>query len=105
MENTIGEAVVNQVAGQAQQAAETATAGFMQRIFDAYNGFIGIFPEAYQWVVSIILVLAVAAFLWSLVKKNWLWIVLVIVLFPGILPVLKNVFDSLTVMFTGQSNT
>lgn len=105
MEDAIGNAIVNQVAGTAQQVAENATAGFVERLFTAYNSFITMFPEQFQWVISIIIVLAIAAFLWKLVQKNWLWIILVVVLFPGILPVLKNIFDSLTVLFTGQSSS
>ena len=105
MEEAIGEAIVDGVANQAQQVAETAAVGFMERISDAYGLFIGMFPEAYQWVVSVLLVLAIAAFLWNLIRKNWLWVVLVVVLFPGILPMLKNVFDSLTTLFTGSSSS
>jgi hypothetical protein len=102
MENAIGEAIANQVADQAKLAAETASVGFMQRISDAYGAFIGMFPEQFQWIVSILLILAIAAFLWNLIKKNWLWLILLVVLFPGILPILKNIFTSLAALFTGQ---
>jgi len=103
MDNEIVNAVTNTVVNQAQAAAEGATKGVMERIFGVYNQFIGVFPEQYQWVVSLLLVLAIASFFWKMIKRNWLWVVLVVVLFPGILPILKNVFDSLTAMFTGKS--
>lgn len=103
MENTIGEAIANQVADQAKAATANASVGFMERTSNAYGSFIGMFPEEYQWVVSLLLALAIAAFLWNLVKKNWLWLVLLLILFPGILPILKNIFDSLTALFTGNS--
>lgn len=102
MNNTIVNAVTNQITNQAHAAAEGATKGVMERIFDVYNQFIGIFPEQYQWVVSLLLVLAIASFLWNLIKRNWLWVILLVVLFPGILPILKNIFDSLTALFTGK---
>ncbi len=105
MENTIVNAVTDRIANEAQQAAEGATKGVMERLFDVYNQFIGIFPDQYQWVVSLLLVLAIASFLWSLIKRNWLWVLLLVVLFPGILPILKNIFDSLTALFTGKPSS
>jgi len=102
VENTIVNAVTDQIANQAQVAAEGAAKGVMERISDVYGQFIGIFPEQYQWVVSLLLILAIASFLWNMIKRNWLWVVLLVVLFPGLLPMLKNVFDSLTALFTGK---
>lgn len=103
MEDQIVNTVADKVADQAQQAAEGAAQGAVSRIFDLYNQFISVFPEQYQWVVSLLLILAIASFLWNLIKRNWLWVVLLIVIFPGVLPILKNIFDSLTALFTGQS--
>jgi len=100
--NIIVNAVVDTAADQAKQAAAEAGKGMFERVMDAYNAFVGMFPEQFQWVVSLLILLAVASFLFKLIKKNWLWIILLAVLFPGILPVLKNIFDSLTAMFIGK---
>lgn len=105
MENTIVNAVTDKIADQAQAAAEGAAKGVMERIFDVYNQFISIFPEQYQWVVSLLLILAIASFLWNMIKRNWLWVVLLVVIFPGLLPMLKNIFDSLTALFTGKPSS
>ncbi|RLC37846.1 hypothetical protein DRH29_00305 [candidate division Kazan bacterium] len=105
MEDTIVNSIANTIADKAQEAAEGATQTIVDRIYGAYNSFIGIFPEQFQWVVSVILVLAIAAFLYNQIKKHWLWIVLAVVIFPGILPMLKNIVVSLTAMFTGGSPT
>ncbi|MFA5270550.1 MAG: hypothetical protein WC400_03025 [Patescibacteria group bacterium] len=86
----------------ANKVTEQATTGFFERIFNIYNQFIGIFPEKYQWVVSIIIILALAACLWNLIKKNWMWLVLIVVLFPGIVPILQNVFNSLAKLMIGK---
>lgn len=102
MENTIVNSVTDVIAERAQEAAEGATKTIVDRIFDAYNGFINIIPEPYQWIVSVVLVLAIAAFLYNQIKKHWLWIVLAVVIFPGILPMLKNIATSLAAMFTGN---
>lgn len=103
MDNQIINAVVNTAADQAKQAANAAAKGMFERVFDAYNAFVQMFPEKFQWVVSLLIILAVASFLFKLIKKNWLWAILVVILFPGIVPVLKNVFDSLTAMLIGKS--
>jgi len=105
MENQIINSVSNVVADQAKQVATTTAQGIFERIFSAYNSFVGMFPDQFQWVVSLVIVLAVASFLFNLIKKNWLWLILLVVIFPGILPILKNVFDSLTAMLTGKPLT
>ncbi len=102
MGNEIANTLTNAVADQAKQAADSVAKGFIERLFDIYKSFITIFPEQYQWIVSLILVLAIASFLFNLIRKNWLWLILVVVLFPGILPLLKNIFDSLTILLVGK---
>jgi hypothetical protein len=95
MGNEITNVIVNQV-------TEKATMGFFEYIFKLYNQFISIFPEKFQWIVSLIIILAIAAFLWNLIKKNWIWIILLVVIFPGILPILQNIFNSLAKMVIGK---
>lgn len=95
MNNEITNVIANQVTAE-------ATKGVFERIFIMYNQFISMFPIQYQWIVSAIIFLAVAGFMWNLIKRNWLWLILLIVVFPGILPVLQNIFNSLSRMFIGK---
>jgi len=95
MENEIVNAITNKVTDEAAK-------GIFERIFTIYNQFISVFPVQYQWVVSAIIFFAVAGFMWNLIKRNWLWLILLVVVFPGILPVLQNIFNSLARMFTGK---
>jgi len=95
----MGNAITNTIANK---VTEQVTTGFFEYIFKLYNQFISIFPEKYQWVVSVIIILAVAAFLWNLIRKNWLWIILLVVIFPGILPILQNIFNSLSKLVIGK---
>ena len=95
MENEIINIATNKI-------TEEATKGIFERIFTIYNQFISIFPVQYQWVVSTIIFLAVAGFMWNLIKRNWLWLILLVVVFPGVLPVLQNIFNSLSRMFIGK---
>lgn len=95
----MGNELVNNVVNQVTEEAAT---GFFARIFQLYGEFISIFPEQYQWIVSVIIILAIAAFLWNLIRKNWMWIILLVVIFPGVLPVLQNIFNSLAKMLIGE---
>lgn len=98
----VNDAITQAATDAAKQAGEEAVKGFWERIFALYQSFIQMFPEKFQWVVSLIIILAVASFLFNLIKKNWLWLILIVALFPGLLPVLKNIFDSLTIMVVGK---
>jgi hypothetical protein len=102
MNDALNEAVKQAATDVAKEAGETAVKGFWERIFVAYHGFIGMFPDQFQWIVSLVIVLILASLVWSLVKKNWFWIILLFALFPGLLPVLKNIFDSLTTLLVGK---
>ncbi len=102
MGDEITNTIVNTVKDKAVEAGEDAAMGFFERIFDLYNQFISVFPEQYQWIISVVLVLAIVGGLWNLVRKNWLWLALLIVIFPGILPILQNVFNSLSKMLIGK---
>ncbi len=102
MGDELTNAIVDTVKDQATEAGEQAAMGFFERLFDLYNQFISVFPEPYQWIVSVVLILAIAAGLWNLIRKNWLWLALLIVIFPGILPILQNIFNSLSKMVIGK---
>lgn len=103
MENeAVRDAITQAATDAAKEEAAKAAMGFWERIFALYNAFIQIFPEKFQWVVSLVIVLAIASFLFNLIKKNWLWLILIVVLFPGLLPILKNIFDSLTTLVVGK---
>jgi len=95
MDNEIVNAIANKV-------AEETAKGIFERIFSLYADFMRMFPVQYQWVVSAIIFLAVTGFMWNLVKRNWLWLILLVVVFPGVLPVLQNIFNSLSIMFIGK---
>lgn len=102
MGDEITNTIIDTVKDQAVEAGEGVAMGFFERIFDLYNQFISVFPEQYQWIVSAVIMLAIIGGLWNLIKKNWLWLVLLIVIFPGILPILQNIFNSLSKMVIGK---
>lgn len=102
MENELSKVLAEEASKQAAELGRQAAMGFFERIFVAYNALLDKIPEPYQWVVSLVVILAIINFAWRLIRRNWLWIVLAVVMFPGLLPVLKNFFDSLTVLLVGK---
>lgn len=84
------------------EAGQQAAIGFFERIFVAYNALLDKIPEPYQWIVSLVIIVAIVNFAWRLIKQNFVWIILAILLFPGLVPILKNIFDSLTVLLVGK---
>lgn len=63
----------------------------MQFLFTAYDVFITNFPLQYQGIVSLGLLAVIIIALYQLIKKNLLWIVLLVVLVPASLPILSNI--------------
>jgi ABC-type transport system involved in cytochrome bd biosynthesis fused ATPase/permease subunit len=62
---------------------------------DLYNKFLNLFPPSTHWLVSLIILVAIAAAIFSLITANWLFLLLAILLFPVIYPVLKNFFGEI----------
>jgi len=59
---------------------------------DLYNNFLGLFPSSIHWLVSLIILISIAAALFVLISANWLFLILAIALLPVLYPVLKNFF-------------
>lgn len=67
----------------------------MQTIFNLYEQFLAHFPQNYHLIISLgILVIFVIA-LFNLIKRNLLWLILLIVLVPASIPILNNVWQGI----------
>lgn len=66
----------------------------MNQIYDIYNQFMGIFPEDMRWVVSLVLAIIVIYSIFQVIKKNFIFIILLVILLPASLPILDNLWDS-----------
>lgn len=62
---------------------------------DIYNKFLGLFPPATHWLVSLILLVAIVVALVTLIMGNWLFLILAILLLPVLYPILKNFFGEM----------
>jgi hypothetical protein len=67
----------------------------MDQILEIYNQFLSYFPPGSQWLVSVILACLLVFAIYKVVKKNFIYIILLIVILPASVPIFKNVWESL----------
>ncbi|OGE79912.1 MAG: hypothetical protein A2660_00455 [Candidatus Doudnabacteria bacterium RIFCSPHIGHO2_01_FULL_45_18] len=60
-----------------------------------YNQFLSYFPSNLHGVVSLSLVVLIVVGIFKVVKREFIYIILLIVLLPASVPILKNIWESL----------
>ena len=63
----------------------------MQQIQQLYSNFLNLFPPALHPIISIILVIAIVYSLIQVIKKDFIYLIVLIVLLPASVPILKNI--------------
>jgi hypothetical protein len=63
----------------------------MTFLFEAYDNFIRHFPEQYQGIVSLGLLAVIVISLIQLVRKNILWLALLVLFVPASIPILSKI--------------
>ncbi len=64
--------------------------GFYEFLVNTYDRFVGIFPPQLQWLVTLLILIGMISALIGAFKRNWIAIVVVIVLLPFLIPVLQR---------------
>lgn len=67
----------------------------MQFLQDLYSQFLGYFPNFLHPVISIIVVIFLVYSIVQALKRNFIWLILLVILLPASIPILKNVVDAL----------
>ena len=67
----------------------------MQTIFNLYDQFLSNFPDQYHSLISLIILVVFIGVLYNLVKKNLIWLLLLILLIPASIPILNNVWQGI----------
>lgn len=67
----------------------------MAEIYQIYNQFVNYFPKNSQWVVSFALGLLLVFAIYKVLKRNFIFIILLVVLLPASVPIFKNVWQSI----------
>lgn len=62
----------------------------MNILFRAYDTFINNFPAHYHWIVSLGLLAIIVIGLFQLIKKSLLWLFLLILFVPAVMPILSR---------------
>jgi hypothetical protein len=65
------------------------------QLISIYDQFISIFPPGIQWIISLILFLTLVFWFLDLVKRNLLWLILLVILLPASIPILRSIFNGL----------
>ncbi|MGI5827933.1 MAG: hypothetical protein ACOX6V_02815 [Patescibacteria group bacterium] len=71
------------------------TMSLIDQLISIYSQFIGIFPSQIQWLISLAIFVAIVIAVVDLVKKNFIWLLLLIILIPASIPLLRSIFSGL----------
>ncbi|MBL8030318.1 MAG: hypothetical protein JNN11_03655 [Candidatus Doudnabacteria bacterium] len=77
----------------------------MEQIQNIYLQFLGNFPESTRPVVSIALAVFLVYSAIKVLKKDWIFLVGLVVLLPASVPILKNVWSALVSIVKFLLNT
>lgn len=66
--------------------------GFYSFFVNLYNQFLSIFPPQLQWIITLIIVIGLVAGFINLIRHNALFLVVLIIFLPIIIPILRRFF-------------
>jgi hypothetical protein len=66
----------------------------MSEIYSIYSQFLGFFPNGTHWIVSLVLAVFLVVAIFKVIKRNFIWIILLIILLPASVPILHNIWES-----------
>ena len=68
----------------------------MDQIYSIYSQFLSYFPENLHGIVSLALAALIVIGVFKVIKREFIYIILLIVLLPASVPILKNIWESLS---------
>ncbi len=67
----------------------------MQQLQDFYVGFLNLFPTFLHPIISIGLAILLILSAVQVLKRNFVYLILLVILLPASIPILKNIVDTL----------
>jgi hypothetical protein len=64
-----------------------------------YDQFLSLFPQPLQWLITLIVVIGLVAAFVNLIRHNTLFLIVLILLLPVVVPVLRHFFADLYSFF------
>lgn len=66
----------------------------MQTLEELYRQFLGFFPVFLQPVISLVIAIFLVFSIIQVIKRNFIYLILLVVLLPAAIPVLKEIWKS-----------
>ena len=57
-----------------------------------YDQFLSISPPSLQWLITLVVVIGLVAAFINLIRYNWVFLIVLIILLPIVIPVLRHFF-------------
>lgn len=67
----------------------------MDGIFGSYNQFLSYFPASVHPLISFVLAILLVYGIIKVIQKDFIYIILLVILLPASIPILKNIWDAL----------
>lgn len=64
----------------------------MFEIYSIYEQFLNYFPSSLHWVVSFALAILLIYAIFQILKRNFIWLILLVILLPASMPILKTIW-------------
>jgi hypothetical protein len=67
----------------------------MNQLLDIYNQFLSFFPSNLHGIISIVLGILLIVAVFKVITKQFIYIILLIILLPASIPIFKNIWESI----------
>ncbi len=67
----------------------------MQNIYEIYNQFLSYFPSFTHPLISLILAILIVYGIFKVIKQEFIYIILLVILLPASIPILQNIWESI----------
>ncbi|HSX48394.1 MAG TPA: hypothetical protein VLF41_02750 [Candidatus Nanoarchaeia archaeon] len=65
---------------------------FFSFFVNLYNQFLAIFPPPLQWLITLVVVIGLVVGFINLIRYNWIFLIVLILFLPIVVPVLQHFF-------------
>ncbi|MCL5435858.1 MAG: hypothetical protein M1275_02155 [Patescibacteria group bacterium] len=67
---------------------------YLDQVYSLYYQFLNYFPAQYHGIVSLVLAGLLVLAIYKVIKRNFVFIILLVLLLPQAVPILKSVWES-----------
>jgi len=67
----------------------------LEQIYSLWLDFLALFPDSIRWLVSLVVFCFLVKVIIDLVKKSFIWLLLLILFVPASIPLIREIFTSL----------